>query len=437
MLVMSSSELSLLAYGSCEGLPAGSLLDRSGPSPEGVRCVFDAPYLLVDARAVEGPVLRIGPYERGLPVQRWEGGWLAEHRDYDPLPDPDSLVGESREAFAEFWRTMPEAAQRLVPPSACHRWTMLRALRLSEMYESLLRTGPTLAWILAAELAKEPLTQARVEALAGLPRAEILSMFAPPPRGMAREARARSGASVRFVDRVALGTKSHRELRVVREALGTPKLVELLRHRPAIPLAELELVLRHPRLVTRPWAKRLLDEILARPEPEVEDWIVVDFAARSIAGPRGETRALDRQLSRARNLKELRHVLGKWVGPLRNSHRALALVARGLERLPEPELEGTDAIVPIRTVRELLEAIDTSGQREGPLLEQTLGGELNAYRVLAPERATLWVTTWDAPCVRTLSLAHGGEPCVETWDAVRRWFRGAMRRRDARLAGAP
>jgi hypothetical protein len=90
-------------------------------------------------------------------------------------------------------------------------------------------------------------------------------------------------------------------------------------------------------------------------------------------------------------------------------------------------LSGDADIVPITTIKELLEEGAVMHNCVGSYAEKVKSGECYIYRVLRPERATLEISdSGDMHHINQLKLVRNGEPSAETWAKVRYWFASAI-----------
>jgi hypothetical protein len=101
----------------------------------------------------------------------------------------------------------------------------------------------------------------------------------------------------------------------------------------------------------------------------------------------------------------------------------------GTHTFPSPPLPGNADIVPITTIKELLDEGAVMHNCVGSYAEKVMSGECFIYRVLRPQRATLEVSdTGDMHHIRQLKLARNEEPSADTWAKVRFWFASALQK---------
>ncbi len=94
-----------------------------------------------------------------------------------------------------------------------------------------------------------------------------------------------------------------------------------------------------------------------------------------------------------------------------------------------PPLPGTELIQPLRDARALHEEGVCQRHCIASYMQEITGGRYYAYRVLAPERATLGVRLDEAghPHISQLKLKFNDLPSEATMSLVRRWFEAALR----------
>jgi hypothetical protein len=99
----------------------------------------------------------------------------------------------------------------------------------------------------------------------------------------------------------------------------------------------------------------------------------------------------------------------------------------GTYTFPTPPLPGDADIVPITTIKELLEEGAVMHNCVGSYAEKVKSGECYIYRVLRPQRATLEISdSGDMHHIRQLKLVRNSEPSAEVWEKVRFWFANAL-----------
>jgi hypothetical protein len=197
-------------------------------------------------------------------------------------------------------------------------------------------------------------------------------------------------------------------------ALRSPRVVRALRHKPVVGTEFLSATSRHEEHCTLPFFLRFLRYRWHACEADR----MVDMYVRTVA--------LGRRLGIANPDKQVnRGCVGlpfvRW--------RKRALSARGshdpeAQRFPPPAIAGTETIIPLLNSGELC--------REGAEMrnclftydEQCREGVFTAYRVLAPERATL-VVYRDSLELEELRAWKNAEASEETRRAVGEWIAAA------------
>lgn len=131
-----------------------------------------------------------------------------------------------------------------------------------------------------------------------------------------------------------------------------------------------------------------------------------------------------RRVLRCRNMRELNGLHDRLVVELNK----LTFAEEDNEVFGAPPLPGSRFIQPIRDTRALHE--EGTGQRHciASYQYEILAGRYYAYRILAPERATLGIAIdrLGTPSIAQLKLKFNGTPSDDTQSAVQAWFSSAM-----------
>lgn len=131
-----------------------------------------------------------------------------------------------------------------------------------------------------------------------------------------------------------------------------------------------------------------------------------------------------RRVLRCRNMRELNGLHDRLVIELNK----LTFVDEDNEVFGAPPLAGNQFIQPILDTQSLHE--EGTGQRHciASYQHEILDGRYYAYRILAPERATLGIAIdkLGTPSISQLKLKFNGTPSEDTQNAVQAWFATAM-----------
>ena len=127
------------------------------------------------------------------------------------------------------------------------------------------------------------------------------------------------------------------------------------------------------------------------------------------------------QINRCKNLNELNRLHDRLIEKI--NQRTIENIP--LITFPDPPIEGTYTIVPIRNNKELM--IEGKKQRHCVATYETrvMDGQYYVYRILEPERATLGVNVRSdgSVFVSQIKLVCNGEPSNETKQVIADWIK--------------
>jgi len=370
--------------------------------------------LLIDAGMRINARLRFGPWEAGLPVERWTGdGWSSEYLD-PPIP----LLSMARRAGANtpvhrFVDSIPQKVRERADPYRYRQTALLQWVARRRAVADLLQRSPTLLWLLVATAAEQHWERRRVDLLLCRPRVYILNKLT----------RIRSEAAVKFLDRLTLLNGDYDELRLIRLfLLRKQTFCRQFGHWETIPVHILAVLLRFPALEGAGFLRQLADENhshFADAMRHVEPSVMVWEDALRMAGLLN-IRNGAQILARCRTFDAVQRLHDRWVERL---NRQPGFVAVGRRSFPAPPIPGNDVIQPLRSEKELMEEGRLMGHCVASYAGEVRFGRRYIYRVLSPERATLEIQ-WrgGAPVVAQFNLARNREPSEKSWRAVHNWL---------------
>lgn len=347
------------------------------------------------------PPLRIQPWEDGLDVARQESGeWRTLERTAD-LRIALDVEDPVWTPMGRFVSAIPRRARVQAQRCGEHEVAALRLLRLHPRARVIART-PNLLW-LVARLADERGLEAALAALDGTP-SEVLAACLGGPI---------APGAVGLLGRV-LPEERERAGESLFAALRSRRVVRALRHKPVVGAEFLAATSKHEEHCTKPFFQRFLHYRWHACEADR----MVDVYLRTVA--------LGRRLGIANPEKQVnRGCVGlpfvRW--------RKRALSVRGsldpeAHRFPPPAIVGTEDIIPLLNSGELCREGEEMRNCLFTYDEQCREGIFSAYRVLAPERATL-VVYRDSLELEELRAWKNGEASVETRHAVFEWIAAA------------
>lgn len=381
-------------------------------------------YLYMDFRKLLATCIRIAGWKKGLSVERWNEvlqTWQAE--EWDPgihLPLPSHWLDFPMEPF---YSEIPKEAIRAVGPFKWRQFVLLRLIRHCPETLELLQSNPVLAWLCADAIAAQevPVPKAREIILA---RRRDICAFA----GLAA-----TESMVRSIGRMKADDYTQDLFFNLQKILIDKEKVSRLRLIKKVPASEMRnLCLRFDYMA---WALSGEDKNGVTVWDKMGDnvgtngyriWTDTMGLGRNLRIPDTEKR-----LARCKSFEELQHIHDRWSRTL-SRDRAVRLTGEFFEKygtssFPQPPLPGNADIVPVITIKELLEEGADMHHCVGSYAERVMTGESYIYRVLRPQRATLEISdTGDMHHICQLKLAQNGEPSPETWAKVRYWFASAL-----------
>ena len=365
--------------------------------------------------------LRIGPWASGLSVDYLEDKqWLpGDFREEAPLLD----WAESDPSVAEFVAGIPESIRERALLFAYHQLPSLRLLCAVPEAETILADNPLLVQLLAGALAAHGDPPHTGRALVCGPRTEILGATTG----------VRSKAAVRVLARLHYQRVDAADLVAIRNLVAQPALIAVLGRLPSVRGSLLSALMARPDILNLPAALRLLDGTATDSHPCAALWRLIstlrDLERMATDLPHQNPEAAYRACATTDDAERLHNRWIEKMGAQTIADRATVLERRyGTRLLPPPPIVGSDAIVPLRTLDELLAEGQSMRHCAGSYHGKVMSGRTALYAVLTPERATLEVEMLPAgPVVAQLRLFANGVPSQATQIAVQSWLDRAKR----------
>jgi hypothetical protein len=380
--------------------------------------------LYVDFRKTCATYLRIGTWQRGLSIERWDEvlqSW--EPEDIDPgisLPFPPH---KSNFSVQGFFNDIPQEVISAVRPFQWRQFVLLKMVRHRPAMLELLQSNPVLAWLLADAIASKEIPISVGSKWVLRKRKDILEFAGMPS----------SNSLVKTLSRIKSAKYTQILFENLKKLICHNDKMSMLRFVQYIPGGEILNLLKHFDysywlLSTRDsigmtiWENLTVDN-----ETDVFHlWTNSKNCAKSlrIACP-------ENQLRKCKSIKDLCDIHDLWLNMYNTSNtdqrNERFLLEYGTYSFPAPPLPGDADIIPITTINELQEEGKEMHNCVGSYVEMIMRRECYIYRVLRPERATLEISdTTDMHHIRQLKLAHNRVPGAETWAKVRYWFASAI-----------
>jgi hypothetical protein len=299
---------------------------------------------------------------------------------------------------------------------ARHQLTVLRLVRVLPSVEQLIGSAPNLVWLAADQIDKRRVQAADIRVLMAKKRKAILGWCI---------ARSAGTTDLKFLNKFVAGRRGESELAPLRQALARPEIASWFRHFRDVHPADVRTVLSLPALRRYPFLRDVILIGRTRTDaPGICLELVRDVRLLGNALGRDDVEAV---LAKVPTMSRLKGLHDRWYRRL-NLHRAVGFgawvkILFGTGTFPVPPLPGTDTIIPIRTVDELLAEGEEMDHCVGSYAQGVFTGECFIYKVLSPQRATLELSpVWPTPALAQLKLKGNEEPAPECWQAVERWL---------------
>lgn len=406
------------------------------PATEGRAAHWDAErgWLIVELRQAgrSGTVIVTGWADGIQCLTDWAGQpeILSGHHDPGlPLLDP-------RVVWAAPWReSIPADVRQLLARCGDGRWALLYWASHSRAALELLRSAPTLLWLLLLTAEQQRWPGPQIAANLRGKRRAILGACGLPA----------TAAALNLLSKLRFERLDQDTLGWIHFALGDAERAHHLRHARTIRVAQLRFMQAFPALVSSP---------LVQAAPAAPGYF--EALARTCADTAQLGQRLGREhpaaaIERCKTLAELRRLHDRWVDRLNRTQRlgaratqrpgwiwspgplvaqlqqTLQRWARFPHRYPAPPLPGTPAICPITTYRQLLQEGQTQRHCVAVYHDRIRAGHYYVYQVLAPERYTLGLSLEPGrpPRIDQLQGERNARVGEATLAAVQSWLNAA------------
>ena len=323
-----------------------------------------------------------------------------------------SDLGMSKqEAYEGLRNSMPFKYSISLAPFKSHQWNLIALLSMNTRFYDLLKSSPVLAYLLANtfEVRKRIFSkELMMTKLAGMPQAELLALLRlPDTKSMAKLLR-------KIVPTSAYpGMAEH-----LAYCAAHPELMKPLSHLKKINQGALSLVSDlGPHI-------HLLEPSLLEDVSQDVRHLHCNYASAAFTTIRHLHWALfpDRPFPRMRSLEEMTVLRDQLVEA--NARRPYRDKPEIKFEPREPPIPGTSNIEPLITIDDLIEEGRVQNHCMGTVYpELYMTGSYYAYRILAPERATVSIMKYfDGWKLIELYGAHNAEVRPETRQAVNAWL---------------
>lgn len=329
-------------------------------------------------------------------------------------PEVLRQLADTPSIWTKFCQTVPDEIRAALDGTAESHFSMLLFVARHPGALDMLTDNPAIAVILRSRLAFHRAAKGEqpqpTEGLLRLKRRHILRYFGFPP----------TESAVNILRKVTPLAATENALLAIRNLMADEGVLKRLQRLPRVS-TEVIAVLSDPHLRERVSDRFLMD--LARPETESPDRPDVAQGLVAIMRQTCQAHAVLRPAQDLPQFHSVSRLHRTWDDLFRLSRR-LAEDEYAAMELPAPPLPGTDTIVPLPTARMIVE--------EGRELHTCLfefipeiarGRGYYAYRILAPERATLLLSKKRCWRIHDLRGPNNREVARETRQAIEDWLR--------------
>jgi hypothetical protein len=368
--------------------------------------------------------LRIGTWQKGLSIDRWDNvhqQWEPEETDPGiSLPFPPH---KSKFSLQGFFNDIPSEVIDAVRPFQWRQFVLLKMVRHQPETLELLQSNPVLAWFLADAIASKEIPISVGCKWVLRKRKDILEFVGMPS----------SDPIIKTLSRIKFEEYTQILFEDLKKLMRENDKMLKLRFVQYIPGGEIFNLLKH--FDYSYWLLSTRDSIgmtiwenctVDKEKDVFRLWTDSKNCAKSlrIACP-------ENQLGKCKSIEALHDIHDLWLNMYNSANTAQRnerfLLEYGTYSFPAPPLPGDADIIPITTIKDLLDEGAEMHNCVGSYVEMIMRRESYIYRVLRPERATLEISdTTDMHHIRQLKLAYNREPAAETWAKVRYWFASAI-----------
>ena len=337
--------------------------------------------LLGKAFGNPGYQVRLRSWEEGCGIEVRHGRvWRRNDEAFDyPVSSEEVAELNAHHPVRAYYETIPGNSARVLRQFASHQCRLLHVLRQYPLSEELASTAPILCWAASSLLGTSP-TNGEIGALFGSRRSFILEKFC----GIG------SASHLKFLTKIRDFSYQHEDLQLLKGMLRDERLMVRLRHVQEINWPVLRLFFKQPYILEMRCALDCLSTSNCR-----DAFMFLGKVGMYIRDIRRmcQTASLEYPWARICTMKsafQLKNLHDALAVELSRRNKA-AIVEKYGEDLPPSPLKGTETIVHISKVRDLLAEGEEMAHCVGGYVERVMNGDVYMYRVLEPERATMEV----------------------------------------------
>lgn len=362
-------------------------------------------------------IFRFTPWRSNFSCHKWQHGqWLDWHRDpgllFFPRQSSDGTKLQEQ-CLDVFYGHIPQKSSEIASRLNWMQFTALRLLRRNPRAADIASDNLALFWALAKSVGWEEIDLAEAAHLADQRRRDIVRRLFPDQDVSERCLRKIQGERYNFDEYSML------------LVLAGHNLLGALRDVQCVNLAQLIPLVGCPQLVSCAFFQRMLRERDCQEHRVLfVRGIVIDcLAMEQELGAANAWDGLRKCASVEALIKKHERIVQKFYGQGEMEKR---LRLEFGEFFPEPPIPGDGSIEPITTLTELKKEGELMRHCVLSLAPSIFSGELAAYRMMVPERATLAIRVDMFRChIQDFALFDNAEPGPNSWGSVLRWIESA------------
>jgi hypothetical protein len=339
----------------------------------------------------------------------------------DPPLDIPLLRYDNYQNFREFLDEIPQTVRESMLPIRFRRALGLRIIRKRPEAKDLARSIPALFLLLVNMVQCGKLTMDEAAGLTLKRRREIACACGCEP----------SESTVKVLSKIHAVCWEEDSARIGVVA-AAPLVMRELAFFPRITVALINTLAEWPGLARCAFFRRdsvFLDTVCGAEAREfLDDLLALRADILRMAGYLGVSDINERikRLDFAASVRKLHDFFAERLNfCLRDNNERIRIVNRyGSVLFPSPVLPGTEAIVPIQTMDELFNEGQIMNNCVASYADQLKQGGSTMYRVLQPERCTLYISRsiCGKPEIEEIKTFCNGKPSSDTMKAVRDWI---------------
>lgn len=337
--------------------------------------------------------------------------------------DPEiSLIGphlnqEVDHPVRQFLETIPPDHLSMASPFGLHQLTILRILRYFPKAKDLLRNEQTLFWLIAHKVLRSGLHPQAIGDILNRKRIKILDWITDGQASM---------VCLKFINKVVIQYFDRREMKLLWRFIQSPMILDRFRHFPVVSPQVFRTSFQNPELLSCKFFVNAYSCTDTRLPIAIQE-VTALWGDAIRVGQQLRIKNYQKIVAACPTVPRLRSLHDKWTAKFNkdeeNKRINEAIQKYGTDKFLEPPLSGTSTIIPIDTVKGLLDEGRVMRHCVGSYVDQVFSGISYFYRVTAPERGTLEIyIDHGVPNIKAFSLFENKTPGKDAWESARKWF---------------